>query len=158
MMLVNADGGHWFRWPRCRRRLVHKPLVQGGVPVIRQIAKQPIPALVKPSIRAVQVEDKGDAPAAAVQLADIVRSDWVKAKHPRVEVIRRVRIILEDVGYQMRVATHHGFFGGRAHQSRRDCKLAAILRLYGEAADFGNPAAVQELLDIKRVGSMSVRP
>src|SRR5262249_11438302 len=70
-------------------------------------------------------------------------------QNPRVEVVWRVRIILEDVGDQMRVAARDGFVGGRPHQRRRDGDLAAILRLYGKAADLGNPAASQEFGDIQ---------
>src|SRR5262249_12246475 len=112
-----------------------QPAMKCVRPLAGEIAKNPIAAGFEPLVGGAQVEHQGDAAAAALQFTNVVGGDRMKPDHPRMEPIWTMRVILENVGYEMRETACDGFGCRRAHQRGGQQELAAVAWQHGEPSD-----------------------
>src|SRR4029079_12999820 len=89
-----------------------------------------------------------DPHAGAGELASAVGADALEAQDLGVELERRVRVALEDVGEEMGVAALHRLGDGGAHQPEGDADVAAVAGQDHEAADVDEAASPLQALQV----------
>src|SRR5665213_3550267 len=124
----------------------HLPVEGGGQRAV-DVTVEPMIAAAETPVGGRQFQHHGDAPALAVQLADIVGRDRMEAEHARVEAERAMGIVLEDIGNQAGDLLLKAGDGNRAHQGSGDEILSAAIGNHGEAADLGKVGPTDEILN-----------